>query len=74
MIQLVLNSFAKKNEAKILYKSHCEGLKIVDKLTDATMLQHTFLNIMAAESVNHDLKVELYLKVLCEAMGVKFKK
>lgn len=57
-----------------MYKSHCEGLKIVDKLTDATMLQHTFLNIMAAESVNHDLKVELYLKVLCEAMGVKFKK
>ena len=29
---------------------------------------------MAAESVSHDLKVETYLRALCEAMGIKFKK
>ena len=37
------------------------------------MFQQTFLNMMAAEDVNHDLKIESYLKALCESMGVKFK-
>ena len=54
--------------------SYVEGLRIVNNLCDATMLQQTFLNMMAAESVSHDLKVETYLKALCESMGVKFKK
>ena len=74
MIWSVLNSFVKKNEARILYQSHCDGLRIVDRLSDATILQQTFLGLMAAESINHDLKVESYLRLLCEAMGVKFKK
>ena len=63
----------KKNDAKIIYKAHCNGLRIVDRLSDATLFQQTFLNMMAVEDVNHDLKVESYLKILCEAMGVKFK-
>ena len=48
-------------------------MRIVDNIRDATMLQQTFLSLMAVEDVTHDLKVEGYLKALCEAMGVKFK-
>ena len=73
MICPASNSFVKKNEARILYKSHVEGLRIVDRLSDATVFQQTFLNMMAVESLNHDLKVEAYLKALCEAMGFKLK-
>lgn len=37
------------------------------------MLQQVFFGLMSAEDINHDNKMEVYLKVLCEAMGVKFK-
>ena len=67
------NSFAKKNDGKIIYKTHCQGLRIADNYNEATLFQQTFLSIMAVEDVNHDLKVESYLKALCESMGVKFK-
>ncbi len=49
-------------------------MRIVTSLSEATMLQQTYLALMAADDINHDRKVEEYLKVLCEAMGVKFKK
>ncbi len=45
----------------------------MDRLYDATMLQQTFLSLMAEEDINHEQKVESYLRILCEAMGVKFK-
>ena len=45
----------------------------MNRLSDATMLQHTFLSIMAADGLSHDLKVETYLRALCEAMGIEFK-
>lgn len=48
-------------------------MRIVTDIREATMLQQTFLSIMAAEDIAHDTKVEVYLKALCEAMGVKFK-
>ena len=48
-------------------------MRIVDSLKNATIFQQTYLSIMATEDINHDHKVESYLKVLCEAMGVKFK-
>lgn len=37
------------------------------------MFQQAFLNIMSVEDLNHEIKVESYLKALCESMGVKFK-
>ena len=68
-----LNSFVKKNEAKILYRTHCNGLRLVDNYRDATLLQQSFLSLMAADDIRFDLKVENYLRALCEAMGIKFK-
>jgi hypothetical protein len=72
-ISLQSNSFAKKDDAKIIYKTHCQGLRIAASFNEATMFQQTFLTVMAVDDVSHDLKVETYLKALCESMGVKFK-
>ena len=48
-------------------------MRIVSSMYDATLFQQTYLSYMAAEDVNHDHKIESYLRILCEAMGVKFK-
>ena len=37
------------------------------------MLQHTFLSLMAIEDMSYENKIEVYLKALCDSMGVKFK-
>ena len=37
------------------------------------MLQQVFFSLMSVHEINHENKVESYLKVLCEAMGVKWR-
>lgn len=52
---------------------HTEGCRLCESLQDATLIQQAFLSLMAAESLNHELRIETYLKALCEQMGVQFK-
>lgn len=37
------------------------------------MLQQAFISSMSAEEIAHETKIEVYLKAIAEAMGVKFK-
>ena len=37
------------------------------------MLQQTFFSLMSVHTINHENKVEAYLKALTEAMGVEWK-
>lgn len=64
----------KKNEALILYKTHCSGTTICDNYVDCTLYQQIFLGLMAAEDINFERKIEGTLRAIAESLGVKFKK
>lgn len=45
----------------------------MDKYSECTMFQQSFLSFMAADDINYMETIDIRLKALCEAMGVKFK-
>lgn len=71
----MLKPFAKKNEALILWNIHKQGSQIFpSNYMDCTALQQYFISAMSAYDVNYSKNIDLKLKALCEANGVKFKK
>ena len=58
----------------LIYQSHIDGLRIVDRLTDATEYQKYFLWLMAAQQVEYQMKIDNRLVGIAKGVGVEFKK
>ena len=58
----------------MLYQSHCDGLRLVSNMNEGTLLQNAFLNIMSAKKYSFLQGLDIKVKALAEANGVKFKK
>jgi len=53
---------------------HRDGLSICGNLSESTQFQQAFLSIMASKDIGFEENLDLKVKALCEANGVKFKK
>ncbi len=64
----------RKDEAVVLYNTHREAVRIFPSdYMDCTLLQQHFLSLMSAKHVGFLRNLDGKVKILCEAMGVKFK-
>ena len=53
---------------------HRDGLSICPNLSDSTQFQQAFLSIMASKDIGFEENLDMKVKALCEANGVKFKR
>ena len=53
---------------------HRDGMRICTDLKDSTQFQQAFLSIMASKDIGFEENLDMKVKALCEANGVKFKK
>lgn len=67
-----LKTFARTNEALVLYQTHKSGARIVSSINDATLHQTYFLNLMAVEDINYENTIDLKLEGIAKGLGVSF--
>lgn len=63
----------KTNEGKVLYQSHKDGLKLCDKLQDATEFQKVFLYLMAGKEIEFKQNIDIKLTGIAKGVGIEFK-
>jgi hypothetical protein len=49
-------------------------MRICTDLKDSTQFQQAFLSIMASKDIGFDENIDMKIRALCEANGIKFKK
>ena len=57
-----------------MYRVHRDGMRICSDLNESTQFQQAFLSIMASKDIGFEENLDMKVKALCEANGVKFKK
>jgi len=57
-----------------LYRVHRDGMRICTDLKDSTQFQQAFLSIMASKDIGFEENIDMKIRALCEANGIKFKK
>jgi len=49
-------------------------MRICSDLKDSTQFQQAFLSIMASKDISFEENIDMKIRALCEANGIKFKK
>ena len=57
----------------VLYRTHQSVRIFPENYSDCTLLQQYFLSHMTASMISFEKGLDTKVKILCEAMGVKFK-
>lgn len=63
----------KSDQARIIYQSHKDGLRLVSNLCDATEFQKTFLQLMAVKEIEYKEKIDVRLTGIAKGVGIEFK-